>query len=141
MCFEQGMNCYIETHVMRVSEDPEAFCRIMDRCRVHFETNGDLSHYVYRGLRSSGPGSEDIGRILARMGHTHQRMARPFGDLSAVVEDPAEDWDQAGLTWAAFEFSLPGLRGGLSSRVVCGESGPMHLVTDPMTQDAKLVRA
>ena len=45
----------------------------------------------------------------------------------------------AGCTWAAFEFSLPGLRGGLSSRVVCGESGPMHLQTDPMTQDAKLV--
>ena len=61
----------------------------MDRCRVPFETNGDLSHYVYRGLRSSGPGSEDVQRILERMGHTHQRMARPFGDLSAVVEDPA----------------------------------------------------
>ena len=40
-------------------------------------------------LRSSGPGSEDVQRILERMGHTHQRMARPFGDLSAVVEDPA----------------------------------------------------
>lgn len=51
LCFEQGMNCYIETHVMRVSEDPEAFTKIMDRCRVPFETNGDLSHYVYRGLR------------------------------------------------------------------------------------------
>ena len=44
------------------------------------------------------------------MGHTHQRMARPFGDLSAVVDDPAEDWDAAGMTWAAFEFSMPGLR-------------------------------
>ena len=139
ICFEQGMNCYIETHVGRVSEDPEAFCKVMDKCRVAFETNGDLSHYVYRGLRSSGPGSEHVQRILERMGHTHQRMARPFGDLSAVVDDPAEDWDQAGLTWSAFEFSLPGLRGGLSSRVICGESGPMHLVTDPMSQDAKLV--
>ena len=29
--------------------------QIMERCRVPFETNGDLSHYVFRGHRSSGP--------------------------------------------------------------------------------------
>lgn len=139
ICFEQGMNCYIETHVGRVTEDPEAFCKIMDRCRVPFETNGDLSHYVYRGLRSEGAGAEDVGKILAVMGHTHQRMARDFGDLSAVVDDPASDWEDGGMTFRAFEFSKPGLRGGLSSRVICGESGPMHLQTDPMSQDAKLV--
>ena len=28
-------------------------------------------------------------RILARMGHTHQRLARPFGDLSAVSTRPS----------------------------------------------------
>eukprot|EP01051_Picozoa_sp_SAG22_P021612 SAG22_NODE_4841_length_1153_cov_0.853890_1_plen_61_part_00 len=49
------------------------FCKIMDKCRVPFEVNGDLSHYIYRGLRSSGKGSEDVARILGRMGHTHQR--------------------------------------------------------------------
>jgi hypothetical protein len=101
------MNCYIETHVGRVTEDPEAFCKIMDRCRVPFETNGDLSHYVYRGLRSEGAGAEDVSRILSVMGHTHQRMARDFGDLSAVVEDPAQDWEDGGMTFRAFEFSKP----------------------------------
>jgi hypothetical protein len=25
---EQGMNCYIETHVGRISEDPEAFVKV-----------------------------------------------------------------------------------------------------------------
>ena len=34
----------------------------------------------------------------------------------------SEDWDNGGATWEAFAFSLPGLRGGMSSRVVCGES-------------------
>lgn len=54
--------------------------------------------------------------------------------IAAVVEDPAQDWDDGGMTFRAFEFSKPGLRGGLSSRVICGESGPMHLQTDPMSQ-------
>lgn len=155
-------------------QDPEAFCKIMDRSRVNFETNGDLSHYVFRGFRPSGKGSEDMQRILSQMGHTHQRMvhlatfalrpavswsysalwqplvpalvaapvwqpsdspvccvrqARQYGDLSANVEDPAADWDAGGPTWDAFSFSMPGLKGGLSSRVICGESGPMHLVS------------
>ena len=57
-----------------------------------------------------------------------------------MVEDPQADWDAGGPTWDAFVFALPGLRGGLSSRVICGESGPMHLQTDPLTQDAKLVK-
>ena len=95
---------------------------------------------VYRGLRSEGQGAEDVGRILSVMGHTHQRMARDFGDLSAVVEDPAQDWEDGGMTWRAFEFSKPGLRGGLSSRVICGESGPMHLQTDPMSQVRDVLR-
>ena len=61
-------------------------------------------------LSSSGfaQGSEDMQKILGRMGHTHQRLARSFGDLSAVAEDPGKDWDAGGTTWAAFEFSLPG---------------------------------
>lgn len=136
ICWDQDMNCYIETHVQRVSEDPEAFCKIMDFAGVEFEVNGDLSHYVFRGMRSSG---SDVARILSRMGHTHQRMARQFGDLSVDVADPAADWSGRGVTWSAYEFSRPGFVRGLSSRVVCGESGPMHGVHDPLRVDASLV--
>jgi hypothetical protein len=61
-------------------------------------------------------------------GHTHQRMAREHGDLSADVEDPEKDWAEKGLTYQAFEAMKPAFVGGLSSRCVVGESGPMHLV-------------
>jgi len=130
------LNCYIETHVQRISEDPEAFCKIMDYCKINFEVNGDLSHYIFRNLRNDYP---EMKRILSRMGHTHQRMCRKYGDLSVNVENLQEDWNNKGVTWEAFEFSKPGLENGLSSRVVCGESGPIHLVLDPLTLDAKLV--
>jgi hypothetical protein len=33
----------------------------------------------------------------------------------------------------------PGLHGGPSSRTICGETGPLHLVSDTLTQDAALV--
>ena len=135
-CWEQGMNCYIETHVDRISEDPEAFVKILDKCRIHVEVNGDLSHYLYRGMRPDAP---DIKQILSSMGHTHQRLAKVHGDLSANVKNPKKDWKRRGLTWNAFCFSKAGLDGGLSSRVVAGESGPMHDVDDPLTLDAKLV--
>lgn len=130
------LNCYIETHVQRISEDPEALCKIMDQCKINFEVNGDLSHYIFRNLRNDYP---DMKRILDRMGHTHQRMCRKYGDLSVNVEDLEKDWINKGVTWEAFEFSKPGLKNGLSSRVICGESGPIHLVSDPLTTDAKLV--
>ena len=66
------MNCYIETHVDRVTEDQEAFNKIMDRCRIpNVEVNGDVSHYIYR-VRPDAP---DVARILSKMGHTHQRLA------------------------------------------------------------------
>lgn len=136
MCHDLDMNCYIETHVRRISEDPEAFVDILKRADCELEVNGDLSHYVYRNINES---TEDVAYILRHMGHTHQRMCRPFGDLSVNVPDPAKDWSRAGVTWRAFTFSKPGLAGGLSSRVICGESGPMHLVQDPLTTDASLV--
>jgi hypothetical protein len=80
-----------------------------------------------------------MNEILERMGHTHQRMCRGYGDLSANVDNTYDDWKGYGVTWKAFDFSKPGLKGGLSSRVICGESGPMHGVSDPLTLDAKLV--
>jgi len=135
ICHANGINCYIETHVARISEDPQAFCNIMDLCKVPFEVNGDLSHYQFRNIIRGS----DLARIRSRMGHTHQRMARAFGDLSVEVKELHKDWRNAGVTWQAFQISLPGLKGGLSSRVIGGESGPMHLVTDPLTVDACLV--
>jgi sugar phosphate isomerase/epimerase len=136
VCWDLGLNCYIETHVQRISEDPEAFVKIMDKCAIPFETNGDLSHYIYRNFRND---TAWMKKILGRMGHTHQRMCRNYGDLSVNVPDPHGDWSARGVTWTAFQWSRPGLEGGLSSRVICGESGPMHQVSDPLTVDASLV--
>lgn len=65
VCWDEGLNCYIETHVQRISEDPEAFVKIMDKSKVKFETNGDLSHYIYRNFRNDSPWMK---RILERMG-------------------------------------------------------------------------
>ena len=53
----------------------------------------------------------------------HQRMARQFGDLSANVSDPATDWQAGGLTKQAYDYAVPALKGGLSSRIIMGESG------------------
>ena len=137
MCWNQGMNCYIETHIQRISEDPVAFSKILDKVKTPtVETNGDLSHYLYRNFKNDSPSMKNI---FQRMGHTHQRMCRVYGDLSANVEDPEQDWLSMGLTWKAFLYSLPGLKNGLSSRVICGESGPWGKVTDPLTLDAQLV--
>jgi hypothetical protein len=61
----------------------------MDYCPAYFEVNADISHYNFRQITAGGW----LARILARVGHTHQRMARQLGDLSAEVEDPAADWD------------------------------------------------
>jgi hypothetical protein len=63
--------------------------KIMDYCPAYFEVNADISHYNFRQITAGGW----LARILARVGHTHQRMARQLGDLSAEVEDPAADWD------------------------------------------------
>lgn len=39
ICFEQGMNFYVETHIDRISEDVVGFVRIMDACPTYFEVN------------------------------------------------------------------------------------------------------
>merc|ERR1712100_907537 len=76
---------------------------------------------------------------LKSYGSYTSTMCRKYGDLSVNVKDLEKDWINKGVTWEAFEFSKPGLENGLSSRVICGESGPIHLVLDPLTVDAKLV--
>ena len=76
-----------------------------------FELNGDLSHYLYRSINQG----EGLRRVLSLVGHTHQRMARQHGDLSADVDDPVADWEAEGVTYQAFEYSKPALAGGLSA--------------------------
>ena len=66
-------------------------------------------------------------------------MARQLGDLSAEVDDPASDWEKKGLTWQAFQSMERAFRGGLSSRTIVGESGPIHLVRSALETDASLV--
>eukprot|EP01084_Bolivina_argentea_P207715 354352_1 len=140
ICFEQGMNFYVETHVLRISEDPEAFVKIINYFNEQngdsFEVNGDLSHFICRGMLH-GPFVE---QILDNMEHTHVRMSRIYGDLSAEVIDPVKDWnDENGVTKTYWKFTKKGLTNGLSSRVIVGESGPWQLVDDALEQDKKLV--
>ena len=117
-----------------------------------------------------------LENICDRVGHTHQRMVRQLGDLSAEVDDPASDWDrkgklmdcvlkmmdfvlkltdcvltmmdfvlkltdwdEKGLTFQAFESMKRSFKGGLSSRCIVGESGPIHLVKDATATDASLM--
>eukprot|EP01046_Picozoa_sp_COSAG06_P040769 COSAG06_NODE_4969_length_3822_cov_2.028464_2_plen_482_part_00 len=134
-CFEQGMNFYVETHMDRLTEDLGAFCKIMDYCPVYFEVNADISHYNFRQITKGAW----LDKICDRVGHTHQRMARQLGDLSAEVPDPASDWDNKGLTWEAFESMRRAFKGGLSSRTIVGESGPIHLVKSALETDASLM--
>lgn len=131
--WDHGLNFYLEVHVDRMTEDPGACCRILDMATC--ELNGDMSHFLARGFTRGVL----VDRVLKHVGHTHVRMARKLGDLSASVPDPRADWDAEGVTWQMFQFMMPALDGGLSSRTIAGESGPMHLVTDTLTQDAVLV--
>ena len=60
----------------------------MDYCPVYFEVNADISHYNFRQITRGGW----LQRILSRVGHTHQRMARQLGESKRlVVESP---WSQ-----------------------------------------------
>ena len=128
-----GLNFYLEVHVDRITEDPAACCRILEMATC--ELNGDLSHYLARGFTQGS----HVARIMHHVGHTHVRMARLYGDLSAAVPDPKADWEAGGVTWQMFEFMKPALQSGLSSRTIAGETGPMHLVQNTLTQDASLV--
>lgn len=131
--WDAGLNFYNEVHVDRVTEDPAACCRLLDLATC--ELNGDLSHLLARGITQG----HHVEKVLKHMGHTHVRLARKYGDLSAVCDDPKADWEAKGVTWQIFQLMMGGLAGGLSSRTISGESGPMHLQTDPLSQDVKLV--
>ena len=128
-----GQNFYLEVHVDRITEDPAGLCRIMQLCTV--ELNGDMSHFLSRGFLKG----RDVRRIQELVNHTHVRMARQYGDLSAAVPDPKADWQAKGVTWHMFQFMKPILARGLSSRCISGETGPMQLVTESLQQDATLV--
>ena len=62
------------------------FARIMDATPTYFEVNLDVSHYNFRQIRHDQ--SKALQQIYRRVGHTHQRMCRELGDLSANVPDP-----------------------------------------------------
>jgi sugar phosphate isomerase/epimerase len=133
LCWDMGMNFYLEVHVDRITDDPAATCRLLQLATC--ELNGDLSHLFFRGILTG----RYVQTIQRHVGHTHVRMARQYGDLSAVVEDPKADWAAKGVTWRIFEIMKPALEGGLSSRTITGETGPAFLVKDTLTQDAALV--
>ena len=139
ICFELGMNFYVETHIQRLSEDPEAFVTIMDMFEEKygktFEINGDLSHYLARGMLNG----TYIDKILSRVEHTHVRMCRVYGDLSAEVDDPIKDWNNNGITKQYWNFTKKAFNNGLTSRVIIGESGPWQLVNDALNEDKKIL--
>jgi sugar phosphate isomerase/epimerase len=131
--WSMGLNFYLEVHVDRITEDPAALCRIMELAAC--ELNGDMSHFLSRGFTKG----KHVRKIQDALGHTHVRMARMYGDLSAAVDDPKADWESKGVTWQLFQFMKPSLAKGLSSRTISGETGPMHLVKNALAQDATLV--
>jgi len=131
--WELGLNFYNEVHVDRITEDPAACCRLLELATC--ELNGDLSHLLCRGFTKG----RYVQTVCRHVGHTHVRMARMYGDLSAVVEDPRENWLNHGETWQLFQLMKPALQGGLSSRTISGETGPAFLVRDTLSQDASLV--
>ena len=134
-CHSLGLNFYVEIHVDRVTEDLSALRTLLRRTEADFELNGDLSHLLYRGIVKG----QAVDVALAHVGHMHQRMAREYGDLSINVLDPAADWKAGGPTYQAWALSKRALGNGLSSRTICGEAGPIHLVKDALTQDARMV--
>lgn len=133
LTWDHNLNFYLEVHLDRITEDPAALCRILDLATC--ELNGDMSHYLCRGITRG----KHMDKIMSHLGHTHVRMARHYGDLSADVPDPKADWQAKGVTWQMFQLMKAGLEGGISSRAICGETGPMHLVKDTLSLDAKLV--
>ncbi len=128
-----GLNFYLEVHILKITVDPAALCRILEM--TDCELCGDMSHYIARGFTKGNY----VKKIIDHVHYMHVRMARTHGDLSAVVEDPKADWESKGLTWQLFQFQKPALAHGLSSRTISGETGPMHLVKDTLDQDAALV--
>merc|ERR1712190_205890 len=97
------------------------------------ESNGDLSHYLYRGWTRGVA----VDAILDTVNHLHVRMARVHGDLSVDTVDPAADFAAGGPARVQWDMILR--TGPLSSRPICGEAGPIHLVHNTLDQDARMV--
>jgi len=99
---------YVETHIQRVSEDPEAFVRMMQYAEQEhgcvFECNGDLSHYLYRGFAND---KGYMPLIFSRVGHMHMRMARQHGDLSGAPPDLDHPYAAASSTGFAAQIISP----------------------------------
>ena len=89
---------------------------------VHFSTVGAIGdgtpHAIYDCFRGYGLALTD--RLL-------------------VASTAEADWAAKGVTWQAMESMKPGFEGGMTSRVVVGESGPAFSVKDALALDAKLV--
>jgi sugar phosphate isomerase/epimerase len=110
VCFEQGVNFYVETRPLRparlrsihitssmhhansmwfsscadidrVSEDVVGFARIMDACPTYFEVNADISHYVYRGIKKGNA----LAKILARVGTRQVSSSQAHASILSAV--------------------------------------------------------
>jgi len=133
MAFDLGLNFYVEVHNNYITEGPR---RVLPHPRPHRRRADGRpvalplpGHHARRAL----------GPHLPQRRPRPRRLSRLYGDLSASVDDPKADWEQKGLTWQLFQITKPALSGGLSSRVVIGETGPMHLVKDGLALDVKLI--
>lgn len=135
LCWKHGLNAYFETHIGRWGEDPVFFNKVLRASQKDggLEANGDLSHYLYRGWTRG----VDVDAVLDTVNHLHVRMARVHGDLSAETPDPRGDFVAGGPTRAQWDMILK--TGPLSSRTICGEAGPIHLVQNTLDQDARMV--
>jgi sugar phosphate isomerase/epimerase len=101
LCFEQGLNFYVETHIDRLSEDVDAFCKIMDACPKYFEVNADISHYNYRAIKRGAA----LEKILARVGHTHQVRCRILRSQSEPAVGWLLDWLSSARCLSAWHVS------------------------------------
>jgi len=135
LCWQHGLNAYFETHIDRWGEDPVFMAEVLAKAEARggLEANGDLSHYLHRGWTKGSA----VESILRAVNHLHVRMCRVHGDLSAETAAPFEDFAKGGPTREQWDMILR--VGPLTSRTVCGEAGPMHLVKDTLGEDAKMV--
>ena len=65
------------------------------------------------------------------------RCFQVHGDYSAETKEPFEDFAAGGPTREQWNFIRR--TGPLTSRTVCSEAGGVHLVQDPLGQDARMV--
>merc|ERR1712232_318528 len=72
LCWKHGLNAYFETHIDRVTEDPVFYARVLEHAASlgGLETNGDFSHFIYRGFVQGAA----LDRVLSSTNHAHVRM-------------------------------------------------------------------